>query len=325
MLINPNAKYIYLDWNVIKYMKEPRLDKNDVDIAFKQTIFQLKKKYKFPYSMAHIKDRANNYKKEYYNNVKEDFDFAETINDMNCVAVYNGSPVITKEPMLKCFENYIIGPEAKLSIPREDMICSFNVDMSQIDTSHPMYDLLNSCGGTYSAENMQVFLTEMYDSIFKDTVKYKKLREYIKNTDFESSLNQKYPLGEQLLLSKLLYHMFPFLDSFQDDEETLIKKWPEIAKSWFSLNNMHLSCDLLLIQGYALLDLHPLFNEKLKKDKNSLDNMIRDGNHCFYASKAQYFVSEDAYTRRKITFLYSAYCIKTKVVDEAAFMHCFEY
>lgn len=42
MQINPNilnAKYIYLDWNVIKYMKESRLDKGDLDNRFKDMIF----------------------------------------------------------------------------------------------------------------------------------------------------------------------------------------------------------------------------------------------------------------------------------------------
>ena len=41
-----NARYIYLDWNVIKYMKEPRLDKGGLDKEFKNTVIKLKKKYK---------------------------------------------------------------------------------------------------------------------------------------------------------------------------------------------------------------------------------------------------------------------------------------
>ncbi len=114
------------------------------------------------------------------------------------------------------------------------------------------------------------------------------------------------------------------MDSFQDDIDTLAKKWPRIAEYWFSLNNKDLSQDLLLIQGYTLLDMHPLFKEKLKKGKNTLDNIVRDGNHCFYAAKAQYFVSEDEYTRQKVAFLYKAYGIKTKVVNEEGFLNCFE-
>ncbi|CAG7839633.1 hypothetical protein IRP62_07085 [Clostridium botulinum] len=328
MQINPsilNAKYIYLDWNVIKYMKEPRLDKGDLDNRFKDMIFRLKGKYKMPYSMAHIKDRANNYKSEYYDKVKEDFDFAETINDMLCLGIHDASPVIVQESMMKCFNDYITEPEKKLSIKDEDMICSFNVDMTRMDISHPMYDFFKSHGGRYSAQNMGIFLKEMYASIFEDVSRYKILREYIKKMDLKNNFNQAYSLGEKIMLDRLLYHMFSFLDSFKDDEETLIKKWPKIAEKWFSLNNEYVGSDLLLIQGYTLLDMHPLFNDKLKKGKNTLDNIIRDGNHCFYASKGQYFVSEDAYTRKKTAFLYAAYDIKTKVVSEAEFLNYFDF
>ena len=116
--------------------------------------------------------------------------------------------------------------------------------------------------------------------------------------------------------------MFPFLDSFKDDESTLLKKWSTIANRWFSFNNKEPRMDLLLTQGYSLLDMHPLFKEKLKKGKNTLDNIIRDGNHCFYASGAKYFISEDVNTRKKTAFLYQAYGIKTKVVSEQEFLNC---
>ena len=76
------------------------------------------------------------------------------------------------------------------------------------------------------------------------------------------------------------------------------------------------------MQGYVLLDMHPLFKkEKLKKKKNTLDNIIRDGNHCYYASKAKYFVSEDEGVRKKVSFLYEVYGIKTNVKSEQEFMN----
>jgi hypothetical protein len=215
--------------------------------------------------MAHIKDRANNYKSEYYDKVKEDFGFAETINDMLCLGIYNASLVIVQESMIKCFDEYIAEPEKKLSINEEDLIRSFSVDMTRIDISHPMYDFFKAHGGIYSAQNMELFLQEMYISIFQDVSKYKKLREYVEKMELDNDLNQVYSLSEQMILNRLLYHMFPFLDSFQDDEETLMKKWPKIAERWFSLNNKYLRFDLLLIQGYTLLDMHPRDNILFQK------------------------------------------------------------
>lgn len=75
-------------------------------------------------------------------------------------------------------------------------------------------------------------------------------------------------------------------------------------------NDSNLGQDQLLIQGHSLIDMHPLFKEKLKKGKNILDNIIKDGNQCFFASGAQHFVSEDETTSKKADFLYEAYGIK---------------
>lgn len=318
------AKYIYLDWNVIKYMKEPRLEKKEIDEKFKDIVFKLKKKYKFPYSMAHIKDRANHCSEEHYIKIKEDFEFAETVNDTICVAIDKDKPVLVKENMLTCFDDYIAKSKQETPYIDADFPFSFSVDMDRISEDHPMYDFLKVRDGKISPTGMEEFLQELYKDIFQDASKYKKLREYIKNFDVEKALNQEYSFNEIFCLQKLLFHLYPFLDSFQDDIDTLEKKWLKIAKCWFSLDNNNLRQDLLLIQGYTLLDMHPLFNEKLKKRKNTLDNILRDGNHCFYASNAQYFVSEDEDTRKKTTFLYKVYGIKTKVVNEEDFLNCFE-
>ena len=43
-------KYIYLDWNVVKNMINPRNDKKELDEEMKRIIYFLRKKYKFPYS-----------------------------------------------------------------------------------------------------------------------------------------------------------------------------------------------------------------------------------------------------------------------------------
>lgn len=313
-----------MDWNVIKYMKEPRLNKGGLDEEFKNTVFKLKKKYKFPYSFAHIKDRANRYSKEHYDKVREDFEFAETVNDTICVGINKDLPILVKEPMQTCFNEYLSESPKELSFADGSFPFSFNVNMDKIDKTHPMYEFLREQSGEISGKSLDEFLQELYGVIFQDNSKYKNLRDYINNFDFEYGMDQEYSFGEIIYLDRLLYHLFPFLDSFKDDESTLLKKWTDIADHWFSFNNTELRRDLLLIQGYSLLDMHPLFKEKLKKGKNTLDNIIRDGNHCFYASEAQYFVSEDENTRVKTAFLYKAYGIRTKVVSEQEFLNCFQ-
>lgn len=318
------SKYVYLDWNVFKYMKEPRVDKGELDKQFKNLILKLKKKYKFPFSYAHIKDRANRYSEEHYEKVKEDFKFAETITDSICVGIYEDEPVLCKESIQRCFDDYISEEKSNKIDIVNSFPFSFRVDMEKLDKKHPMYDFLNENQGLLSSVGMDEFLQEMFQYIFSDTNRYKKMRTYVERVDLKNDLNQAYSDSEVMYLNKLLFHLYPFMNSFQDDEVQLKKKWPEIAERWFSLNSLSsFGKYQLLIQGYTLLDMHPLFKEKMKKGKNTLDNIIRDGNHCFYASNAQFFVSEDDYTRRKTAFLYEAYDIKTKVVCENDFMNYF--
>lgn len=318
-----NAKYVYLDWNVFKYMKEPRKDKKELDLQFKETVIKLKKKYKFPFSFAHIRDRANHYSKEYYDKVREDFDFVKKISESVCVGVHESTPTLGIESIQERFEDYLIEIKSENFNIKNTFPFSLKVDVAKIDKEHPMYEFLEEREGIMTSNGMETFLQELYQAIFQDVGKYKKLRSFANKFDLESNLNQSYSYDEGLYLERLICHLYPFLSSFQDDVETLKKKWPKIAERWFSINNKDLSKDLLLIQGYTLLDMHPLFNEKLKKGKNTLDNILRDGNHCFFASKANYFVSEDDQTRTKVSFLYDVYGIKTKVVSEYEFLNYF--
>lgn len=316
-------KYVYLDWNVFKYMKEPR--DGELDNDFKNLVFKLKRKYKFPFSYAHIKDRANRYSEEYHEKVKEDFEFVGTITDSICIGLSEDEPVLCKESMQKCFDDYIA--EKKFDSIENLAVFPFSlkIDMEKLDKEHPMYEFLMENQGELSCEGMDKFLQKMYQCIFTDINTYKKMRDFIKKFDLTKDLNQRYSCDEVQILNRLLFHIYPFINSFQYDEEELKKNWQHIAKRWFSLNNtLPLAKSLLMIQGYILLDMHPLFQEKMKKGKNTLDNIIRDGNHCFYASNGQFFVSEDDYTRRKTSFLYDAYNIGTKVVSEKEFMNYFE-
>lgn len=319
-----SAKYIYLDWNVFKYLIEPRIDKKDIDEAFRNTVLKLKKKYKFPFSIAHIKDRANNYSREHYEKVRADIWNVKCITDGICVAICDHKPVLVKEDMQKCFDDFITDSKKEVLCDFGEFPFSFDIDMSKVSIDHPMHEFLEKQQGKITGASFNDFLQTMYDSIFRDIIQYKKLRDYIQAFDPKDALNQKRNFDELTYLDKLLWHMFPFLDSFNDDIPTLARKWKRIAERWFSLNNEELNSDLLLVQGYMLLDMHPIFKEKLKKKKNTLDNIIRDGNHCFYGSQAQYFVSEDEYTRQKTAFIYKAYNIKTKVVDEKSFLGFFE-
>lgn len=160
-------------------MKEPRTDKGEIDKQFKELVFKLKNKYKFPFSYAHIRDRANRYSKEHYEKVKQDLEFVESISDSICVEIYLGEPVLYKVDIQDCFEDYIsedyISKEEKntLNISTSFQF-SYKVDMQKIDKNHPMYDFLLESNGMIDAKGMDEFLQNMYQFIFSDAVRYKK-------------------------------------------------------------------------------------------------------------------------------------------------------
>lgn len=320
-------KYIYLDWNIIKYMKDPRSGKNEEDNQMKRTVLQLKKKYVFPFSDAHIQDRLNNYSDEHRLDIMDDFSFVSTITNNKALGFNeNQELVITEFDALKVIEERI---QELTNGKTEPSRISFSfpaikVDMKKISKDHPMYEFLTQCDGNLTAERMNEFLLYIYNNIFRDSQLYKKFRSFISAQNIREDLSQNtYPIDQIIFLNKLLVHMLPFIDSFSYNEEKLANEWQNIINHWFTYNPTKKTKEELLSLSYGLLDLHPIFHDKLKNNKNTLDNIRRDGLHCMFASQACFFVSEDMYTRCKAAFLYKAFGITTKVVSESEFLNIF--
>ncbi len=325
-------KYIYLDWNVYKYMREPRKDKRDAEMI--RLVNRLKVKYRFPYSIAHIKDRSSRFKAEYFRDVEEDFSFAESINER--FMLVSGKEierpemiVICKLPMIECFNEYLNPtPNGGIIDNYEQDSLNFKnflVDMSKVSRDHPLFDYIVKHNNVMSSDTLQEFITDLFPEIINSKDLYENLRAYANRLDINELLRRgDMALDTRLLLDQLLYYMAPMINSFKDDEDALANKWKNIVARWHKQTSCGEDTARILKDGYVLLDFHPLFNDKLKKNKNTLDNIIRDADHCFFASKAVYYVSEDERTRKKTKLIYKAYGIKTKVVSIEEFLSIFE-
>lgn len=320
-----NQRYIYLDWNVIKYMKNPRQNKIELDSQFAKTVFALKRKYKFPYSNAHIKDISNHYSDAYKDKVEDDISFAQKINDNHCICINNNNEIfVMKYDMKTHFWKHISEQQSVLPPQIKNTIdYSFNVNMAELSENHPMFDFLKKHNGLISPNDMDTFFDELYNEIFQNNETYKRFRDFIPKINISTDFNQAYSNAETLALDSLLYHIGPFISSFKYDEDTLKKEWLDISRRFFTLRTDNPTQAFLLTNSYMLLDMHPLFKEKLKKNKNTLDNIVRDGNHCYFASNSKYYVSEDEHTRNKTSFLYKVFNIKTKVKSESEFLKQF--
>lgn len=323
-------KYIYLDWNVIKNIINPRNNQQELDEEMKRIIFELKKKYKIPYSHAHIKDRASRYNEKYRKEVEEDLGFVEKISDALCLGRSDDlqSFVMVHKNVIDFFDDEIKNTQNEEKFPYQnilDLTGPFNVDMDKINMDHPLYEMLNENDGRFTLTSLDIFFEKFYDEIFSDADKYKKFRMYMEQFQLnkEKARSQQASLKERDYLDFLLMHMWPFMESMEYNIPKLKTRWKDIAESWFTMHHGNISLDMCLILGYVLLDFHPQFHDKLKKNKNTLDNIVRDGNHAYFASEAKYFVSEDRHTREKTHFLYDVYGIKTKVMSEDEFVRIF--
>lgn len=319
-------KYVYLDWNVFKYMKNPRTDRIDLDNEFYRVICTLKKKYRFPTSLAHIKDRLRNYSEEYRNVIEEDFEFAYKVSEgkyISFIEQENGLALVNAD-IRGAIDEYLkeCNEDKKKHIFWDNGWGTAQIDIDKLDSNHPMYEYLKKHNAEFNADNMSEFLEDLYQNIFDDNTKYAALRDWIRTLDINETTFYISNFSEKSMLDILMYKIGPFLLSFNcSDIDELVIKWKDIAKRYFGNGIQEPSMEQLLIQGYALLEMHPLMKkEKLKKNKNTLDNIIRDGNHCYYASEAKYFVTEDEGTRVKALFLYKAYDIKTKIYSMEEFI-----
>ena len=65
-------KYIYLDWNVIQYMKHDTIINEINGTEFKILVKKLSKKYVFPWSEGHLQDLLISFKPSNLRYVEED-------------------------------------------------------------------------------------------------------------------------------------------------------------------------------------------------------------------------------------------------------------
>jgi len=315
----PKLKYILLDWNVIKYLKEPRPGKYS-DSIMKESIESLRDKYYFPFCESHLRDLRQSFKQGYEDKVNDDLDFLQELSkgvmvlpneSLNCLAKYSVREyfnIILEEP-----------PRSIELIPK--FHSSTLIDMDKLGEEHPLRPLLMKTGGILSSESFYKWLSEMFETFFDEPDTYCKTRAYVeKNYEELCSGNTTEPYGKLLMECTK-----PFFESFKiktKDELSLV--WKNVVHSWLRMNFPNSSPHPLeeLSVSYSLLDIHPLFQERMNS-KNKLDNMVRDSKLICYASSSEYFVTEDKKCYDKSKFIYKVYGYKTKVVKIEEFVRRF--
>lgn len=320
--------YILLDWNVIKYLKKPR-NSFDAEINAIINSLPLRKKYEVPFCEAHMRDLSRSYS-DHPDLVEDDLRFLKSLShSIGLAGNCEGTEFfLTKIDPLDLFKEIVReSPQALNISPDMGPQSIFRVDMQSMNINNPLYTMLTENGGMYSPTNMSNWLNENYEPFFNETEPYKVFRNYLTQLkkDIEGSNSCGLSIKDLEYKKMLIQHMTPFIDSLEiTNEDALSAVWKNsISKFLHITHKGTLPFDLLITSAYSMLDLHPHFREKLKKEKNTLSNITRDSKMIYYASSSKYFVTEDKECRKKASFTFKAFNCRSTVLSMEQFLQRF--
>lgn len=310
-------KYVYLDWNVIQYMKHSTIKDSINGSKFYELIKKLSGKYQFPFSEGHLKDLAVSFKPENKKYIDEDLNYINQLADGYALCMgENENLLITDDVNIHTFFNEIVFEV--VDEPFFDIVGkSYNVDMKKLPKDNLFQPFLELNNGVLNSSVFKNSLSKIWSSI-DDPEFYKLFREQISKLKYrfngtDTILNQR---------SKYFKNLLPLLDFMVTKDVPVIhENFDSIINSFLSINGRKIEN---MTEGekieiaYMLLDFHPSFRDKINK-KNRPSNIYRDVKNLFFASQAKYYVTEDQATLKKARFVCEVLNIKVKVVTMSEF------
>lgn len=320
-----SEKYIYLDWNVVKYMKKPREDKfNELDVSFSKLIRKLSKKYKTPFSEGHLADLLISYSEKNKEKVDSDLNFVNKISHStfvkvvdNIVEFHNLDPRIGFYQYMK-ETNSIKNEPFSMSVVGEKV----DIDTSKLDKDELLGKHIIENDGQLDAKSYKNFLLEVKERM-DEPAYYKSFRENIINlkTNFSK---------RDTVLDKSSEHyskIEPLLDFILEVDENKIESslyGVGCVLSYLSRENFeNKSLPEKVQMLYHALDFNLHLKEKVNR-KNKPSNIHRDGVNLIHALHAKYYITEDKNTKLKSKLVLSALSHKLKVLDMQEFMYKFD-
>lgn len=303
--------YIYLDWNVIQYMKHGRISDGFDAVKFKEFIGELSKTYSFPASEGHLLDLASTFKAENIKYVKEDIEFLKEISGGFMLGINPDESLIpVKADISREFEKVKLDKNSYLEIAVTGE--SYQIDMNKLSRDSLLRPHLEENDGILGPSVMESLLRKIRDSIDTPEI-YKRFRTEVSN------LKSSFSKNDTVLSNKSQY--FKNIEALPDcfkinDYDSLLENFPKILESFLAIDGRYIEqltkCQKIDI-SYLLLDFHPLFRDKINK-KNKPENIHRDSKHLFFASDAKYYVTEDDSSFKKAKFITKALGLRVRVM-----------
>lgn len=313
-------KYIYLDWNVIQYIKHKiKIEKKSIDgEKFGALVEKLKKIYIFPFSEAHLRDLSIS-KEEYH---EENLNYLSNYSNNSILGFLNENIVvipITKNEINNFFIDIIkIQKEEQDNLENKDldyfMSNSFQIDLNKINKHSILKPYLENNKGILDSNMMNNFFLDCRQNMNNPKF-YKLFRTEVSKLKKNFELNSNTVINQQ---SQYFKDLKPFLDFIlMDDIELMKKNFSEIIKSFLKINNertfesMTIGAKIDLV--YSLIDYNPNFRDEIDK-KNKPFNILRDIKHLHFASQSKYYVTGDDTSYKKSKFVVEVLDLKTKVL-----------
>lgn len=320
-------QYIYLDWNVIQYMKNSVEDcKRSIDgKQFEKLIEKLSyKKYAFPASEGHLRDLKVSYSPDniYY---KEDLEYLNKISNGYVLA-------LTEDEKLELIQNQVdltiffqelideIDPKVDFTYSGETRI---EIAMDQLSDDSLLKPFIAENNGVLDSSVMAAFLSHKYENIDNPDY-YKRWRHEVSRIKKMFSSTKNSVIDQQ---SSYFKSLIPFLDFLlEDDIQKIEDNFKETILSFLNIDGKRNFDTMTLGEkielAYSLLDYNPNFRDKINK-KNKPTNMFRDIKNLFFASEAKYYITEDNMTYKKAKFVCKVLELPVKVLKMDEFMNRF--
>jgi hypothetical protein len=319
-------EYVYFDWNVIKYAKQPRAGKSDADLL--PTITRLSKRYHIPYSEAHLRDLASGHSEENKHHSERDLKFLAKLTGSRAIVFVReentGAELLAiRSRNIEADFSAILqtvkseeGTTVDFAIGSKEGV---PIELLLLDGDDIFLAGLRDNGGKFDASLMRHILAMLWENR-NDPGVYKRLRrqaqKIVEHVEARpTALIKDFPV--------MYAEMLPFFKYLSLEERDEIQKVFLSALSAFAKfsgrNYQKLTLGAKLELAYSLLDFHPLFAEKISK-KNRPSNQLRDIKHLYSASEAKFFVTEDRSSLEKSRFITHALGMKVKVLDVSEFI-----
>ncbi len=304
----------YLDWNIITHLKE---NKND---NLRKFMLDSSEKILYPYSQAHFQDLMRSAPKDGAHNKWFD-------KDLEMLDLLSKTALVDYDVEGKQIGMYVCTPRQfyeSLCADDNPFFCSiptFNEFMGMLDQlsgesqvgklltrilqsenfNFDLPDLNNSVVQCNTLHDAMEHCMDVANVFFKDKKVYKAHALKIRETSGElqgkidkSSYDNVFDLFDDIIITH---------EAGNGIVDVLRTQLPE-----------NVNCDYtLFLSLYILLDIIGYNGDK----RRTLENIVTDGIHAYYASYCDFFVTDDRNLFEKAKAIYTKLGIRTKIIDSS--------